>query len=355
MNNHQLPADTFVAIDVEYADRERQNICQIGVAVVRNREITEQAQWLIQPPDNVYDEATMRVHHLTPADTENAPSLDDLWQEIQPVLLIGELWAHNATSTEQPVIEKNMRYIGADPSWLCIRDSRDLFQRPDCPYNSGNTLELCCRAMGIPFDEKQHHDALYDAVMCAKILIALQQGRLPEWGGVPRNSEELRKSCQEKTILRIGDFRAFYADNSSADKDAFAELASTYPGAQPQTIDVFDRGDRIKDDSVRSVDFARLDVSADNPLRGKKVVVTGIFLTERDDIKKAIEVMGGKKASGVTSKTDIVLIGTHNVGFTKLCDIEEQQEKGHRMALCVGDADLDALLYGDGHKFFEGL
>lgn len=360
MNNHQLPADTFVAIDVEYADRERQNICQIGVAVVRNREITEQAQWLIQPPDNVYDEATMRVHHLTPADTENAPSLDDLWQEIQPVLLIGELWAHNATSTEQPVIEKNMRYIGADPSWLCIRDSRDLFQRPDCPYNSGNTLELCCRAMGIPFDEKRHHDALYDAVMCAKILIALQQGRLPEWGGVPTSDKEMKKQQQEKLILRLGDFQEHQAKQKAGTDltpegkkpDLFAELTSSYAGAQPHIVDIWDEGDGIVD-GKEFIDLSRFDPSS-KPLSGKSVAYTGAFHIRRTEIKRAVEALGGVNVD-VKADTSIVLIGERNVGLPKLVKIEKRWQKGDAPLLVIGDADLDALLYGDGHKFFEGL
>ena len=53
--NHQ-PSKDFTAIDVEYADRE-QNICQVGLAVVRNLEIVERRSWLIQPPDNHYDVA----------------------------------------------------------------------------------------------------------------------------------------------------------------------------------------------------------------------------------------------------------------------------------------------------------
>ena len=53
----------FVAIDVEYADRE-QNICQVGLAVVKDLQIVEHRSWLIQPPGNYYEEAQMRVHHI---------------------------------------------------------------------------------------------------------------------------------------------------------------------------------------------------------------------------------------------------------------------------------------------------
>ena len=65
MNTKNLPANTFVTIDVEWATRDQQ-ICQIGMAVVRNGKIVEHPQWLIQPPGNEYDETLFRSHHIRP-------------------------------------------------------------------------------------------------------------------------------------------------------------------------------------------------------------------------------------------------------------------------------------------------
>ena len=346
--NHQ-PSKDFTAIDVEYADRE-QNICQVGLAVVRNLEIVERRSWLIQPPDNHYDELQMRIHGITPKDTEISPTFEEVWLEIRSYLLTGELWAHNAASAEQPVLEKNLRQYGFDASWLDIRDSRDLYQRPDCQANRGNGLEQCCMALDIPCE--QHHDALSDAVMCARIVIAAAKGVRPCWDGVPISSEELRKQKQDKRVLHLGEFCAYYESTSSGEEDVLCEMTSTCEGAQPQVIDVFDKGDRTTEGSTRGVDFSRLDIGEDNPLRGKKVVVTGISGINRKDIEKAIEVMGAKKVPKPTKVTDAVIMGTRNVGFTKLCAIEEQEAKGRLIARIVGDADIEALLYGDGRKFF---
>ncbi len=44
-------------------------------------------------------------------------------------------------------------------------------------------------------------------------------------------------------------------------------------------------------------------------LKGKTIVVSGIFSIPRDDIKKMIEEHGGKNASSISSKTDYVLAG----------------------------------------------
>jgi DNA polymerase III epsilon subunit-like protein len=350
--NVLTPSNNFIAIDVEYADNE-QHICQIGIAKVENLEIIGSHSWLIQPPCDYYDEGPMRVHHLTPEDTAHAADFELVWQEVQPILLMSELWAHNAASTEQPILEKNLRMYGFNTDWLCVNDSRDLYQRPDCPANSGNSLPLCCKALGIEFDDTQHHDAEYDALKCAEIVIAHLKGQQPDWSGLPTNTEQLRKLQQEKRVLRLGEFAEYYAARPSGEEDVFAVLSSTDGSGTEQVIDVYDKGDRFKDKGSSTIDFARLDTRQDNPLRGRKVAITGMFRYSRKDIEKALAVMGAIKVPGITKNAAVVIVGTANVGPKKLIAIEEQEQKGHHIYRIVGDDDLDALLYGDGHKFFS--
>lgn len=350
--NSITPSNNFIAIDVEYADNE-QHICQIGIAKVENLEIIGSQSWLIQPPCDYYDENQMRVHHLTPEDTAHAADFEQVWQEVQPILLMQELWAHNAASTEQPVLEKNLRMYGINTDWLCINDSRSLYQRPDCRANSGNSLPLCCKALGIEFDESQHHDAEYDALKCAEIVIAHLKGQQPDWNGLPTNTEQLRKQQQEKRVLRLGEFAEYYAVHPSGEEDVFAVLSSTDGSGTEQVIDVFDKGDHFKDNAATEIDFARLDIRQDNPLRGRKVAITGMFRYSRKDIEKALSVMGAIKVPGITKNAAVVIVGTANVGSKKLIAIEDQEQKGHHVYRIVGDDDLDALIYGDGQKFFS--
>ena len=341
----------FIAIDVEYADSE-QNICQVGLAIVENLEITSTCMWNIQPPGNIYDENYSRAHHLTEDDTATVGTFDIAWQEIQPVILLSELWAHNADSVEQPVLTKNLRNCGYAYEWMTIHDSRDLYQRPDCPANSGNSLELCCKALGIDFDADQHHGAEYDARKCAEIVIAYAKGRQPDWSNVPKNSEQLRKQQQTKRTLHLGEFANYYASTSSGEEDVFAVLASTYPGAPEQEVDAFDKGDKMPGKNTGRVDFSRLNTAADNPLHGKVVVPTGEFAISRDSLKDALDAMGAKHPTSISGKTYAVIVGTSHVGYTKLIDIEKQERKGHHIFRIVGDDDLNELLYGDGNKFF---
>lgn len=348
------PSTSFTAIDVEYADHD-QNICQVGLAIVENLEIKERRSWLIQPPQNYYEQRQTDIHGIRPEDTAQAPALDQAWPKIEPYLR-GEIWAHNAASVEQPVIEKNLRIHGI-PGWnITIHDSRDLYMRPDCQYNHGNGLEQCCMALGIPCEN--HHDACADAVMCAEIVIAAARGQVPDWNGVPVTNEEMRKKQQKRLVLHIGEFQAHMEKQKNGtdileggiQPDLFAELTSTCPDAQPQVVDVWDKGDSIPKDGTEKIDISRLDTSEENPLRGKNVAVTGQFRINQEEVKRAVEAMGAA-VKNVTSKTDAVIIGMRNVGFSKLCLLEKHLPK-RKIAIIVGNDDLQTLLYGDGHKFF---
>ena len=351
----QKPSDSFVAIDVEYADASR-NICQVGIAVVHNLEITERRSWLIQPPGNHYEPFQMSIHGIGPEDTAGKPMFKEAWAEIEHYLDGMELWAHNAGSADQSALEHNFCVHGVDRH-IAIRDSRDLYQRPGCPYNKGNGLVLCCMALGITCEK--HHDALDDASNCAELVIRYLKGQKPEWGGVPMSDEELRKSCQDKLVLHPGEFTAHRnrqkegadSDEDGERPDLFAIVTSSCEGASPQTVDVYDKGDLIPKDGRDLIDIARLDTAEDNPLRGKIVAITGFFHIVRSEIERAVEAMGAT-TDGVTRNTDILLIGLKNVSLEKLSKYEKQKDKGHDIALVVGDEDLDALLYGDGRKFF---
>ena len=351
MNNRDLLSRDFVAIDVEYADSE-QHICQIGLAVVRNLEIEERILSFVRPPGNRYDERYVRVHGITPDKTAGAPSFEQVWPEIWKHMKDMVLWAHNAASVELPVINKNIRSCEQDFETIrSINDSMELYVRPDSA--GGNGLVQCCMALGIPYGN--HHDAMYDAEMCARIVIAAIKGQKPCWDGVPVSAEEVRKAEQTKRLLHLGEFLSYYESTSSGEEDAFAEMTSTCEGARPQIIDVFDKGDRVSAGSVQGVDFSRIDTSEGNPLFGKKVALTGMFRYNRPDLEEAIRLMGAKKVPKPARNTDAVIIGTRNVGFTKLCALEEQEAKGHHIARIIGDGDLEELLYGDGHRFFHAM
>jgi DNA polymerase-3 subunit epsilon len=340
--------NNFVAIDIEYSD-SAQNICQFGLTVVNELQVVEQKCWNIQPPRNHYEEKYTKIHHMTESDTIDAPTFPEAWKEIKTYLQGKTLWAHNAAAVEQPILEKNLRRHNIPHKLYRVIDSRNLYRRPG---GKGNGLEQCCMALGIPCNN--HHNAAADSYMCAEIIIAYIKGQQPNWKNVPMTNEDLRKAKQNKRLLRIGEFLEYFEKNPSGKEDVLCEVSSTFCGAKPQIIDVFDKGDKKKKDNIEVVNFTRLDKSESNPLYGKRVIVTGMFSSfNRKEIESAVETMGAKLVPTPAKNTDAVIMGTRNVGPNKLCGIEEQKAKGHHIALIVGDSDLNALLYGDGHKFFK--
>ena len=367
MNNYSpAPSRDFVAIDVEYVMTDgHRHLCQCGIAIVRDLKVTGTKTWNIQPPFNIYDDHTSRIHQMTPEDTADSPTLPDIWPEIAAYIEGQELWAHNAKSAEIPVINGDLDFYGIAHEPIFINDSRDIYRRPDCTCNGGNTLQLCCIALGIDFDNSNYHSAVYDAEKCADIVIAYAEGKIPAWEDTPASAEELRKSSQKKVILHMGEFQKWQAkiqkeksqetsDGEYMHIDLFAEISSTRPGAEPQIVDVFDTGDTIPADGRECVDYTRLDTSITNLLKEQKIAITGVFNIGRKEIVKALQAMGAKSTSSISKNTAAVLIGTKNVALSKLAAIEKLYNNGYQVARIVGNEDLYTLLYSDGLCFGIG-
>ena len=71
----------FIAIDFETATYQRTSICETGICVVRNGEISETKSWLVRPPDNYYYYKNIMLHGIRPEDTEDAPDFANVWEE----------------------------------------------------------------------------------------------------------------------------------------------------------------------------------------------------------------------------------------------------------------------------------
>lgn len=70
--------DTFTAIDFETAQGHRWSICQVGLVRVEDGIITKEIDFLVQPPDNYYWNKLIAIHGITPHDTVNEPTFDEL-------------------------------------------------------------------------------------------------------------------------------------------------------------------------------------------------------------------------------------------------------------------------------------
>lgn len=340
MNNaYQEPSVSFVAIDLEYADNA-QNICQFGLSVVRNGKVVEERSWNIQPPDNHYDQPQIRVHGMTAADTISSPTLRQAWPEIAPYLRGAEIWAHNAACVEQPIIEKNLKLHNINDGPYTVYDSLRLYERPDrSSWRNGNGLRACLYAVGLPCDH--HHDAGADATMCAQIIIAHQQGVIPDW----QLSDQMMTEYEAtKQAIQQGEERHYQAQQL----DLFADVLYSSCNCDDDnnhTPTFFHKNFDNTQDGIDSIDYASLNIADTNPIYGANVVLTGFFHIARKQLREALKAMGATLKNTVTKNVQVVLVGERNVGSSKIEDLQTLIHNGYNIARICGDVNLDRLLY----------
>ena len=157
-------ANNFTAIDFETAHGKRWSICQVGLVRVENGNIKEQFSFLIQPPNNFYLNMNIKIHGITPEHTENAPTFDKVWKEVRPFIKNQIVVAHNGFSFDFNCLKQTLEYYEIEiPNY-----------KGYCTYKIfGESLASLCKKHKIKL---KHHDALSDAMACAKLYqIHLQQ------------------------------------------------------------------------------------------------------------------------------------------------------------------------------------
>ena len=277
----------FVAIDFETATSKA--ACQVGIAVVRQGEIVEEICRFIQPPGNRYARQTIAVHNITPDMTENAPSFAELWPEIRKYFHCQLIVCHNA-SFDMNILEKEMdRYELENFVPMAIVDTYEL---------TGYKLEEACADYGIEIEN--HHNALSDAKACARLFIAyLTTNYIP-------------KHIETNTI--------------QSPKESYF--------SRDITIHQKIRGDLLVQD------LSHADPS--NPFYDKKVVITGIFPIERNELAAILKERGADINTTISKKTNIVLVG-EDAGPKKLEKIQGLQEEGFRIQILTWK-DLEPML-----------
>ena len=154
----------FVALDVETATRAGE-ICQVGLAVFADGQLTASMNTLVRPRRNVFDPWCSMVHGITAADTKKAPTFAEIWAELKLYLEDSVVVCHNAPF-DLRALDYNMdQYSLGD---LTILDSIDT-----CRELGGVSLYSACRHFGVELG--CHHDAYADAVAAGGLLLAYSQ------------------------------------------------------------------------------------------------------------------------------------------------------------------------------------
>lgn len=168
----------FIAIDFETATGYRESICEVGICVVEEGQVKETRSWLVRPPANRYSRMNISIHGIQPADTEDAPDFDTVWEEIERLYLDrhNRMVAHNVPF-DRSCLERTAKLYGLhlpELHWSCSLATARKLYRLRC-----NRLGYLCQYFGI--EQGTHHRAGDDAEMCARLYL--------------REMEDIRKSC----------------------------------------------------------------------------------------------------------------------------------------------------------------
>lgn len=156
----------FTAIDFETANWYRSSACAIGLVRVENGEIIKKYKSLIRPTPNFYNSINTKIHGLNADDTANAPRFKEIWREIKKWVEGEIVVAHNISfdrSVLKHVLEKYKLKADIKKSLCSLYLSRVHIQGLE-------NYKLTTVYRHLFNEDFKHHDALEDALACAKIV-----------------------------------------------------------------------------------------------------------------------------------------------------------------------------------------
>lgn len=195
---------TAIALDFETASGTPGSICAIGLAWIRDGQVSHVAHRLVRPHDMRFAPSFIGIHGIYPYHVEHEPEFPAVWDELLPHLEAAPLLlAHNAPF-DIGVLRaalKHYRQPWPTLSYLCTVK----IARAAWPGLEGYGLANMATHLGL---ELRHHAADSDAAACAGIAVraATEAGvvnimeALPRWSIKPGRLEpDYHESC---TTLR---------------------------------------------------------------------------------------------------------------------------------------------------------
>lgn len=278
-------ANSFIAVDFETATFDKM-ACQIGVTIVENGIIKGTAVDYIQPPENRYEIGCIKVHHISPEQTLNAPTFDVIWQNYKELFENFPIVAHNAPFDES-VLRHNLDYYGIH---------HDNIAHFICTYQIYQlSLDKLCWAFDL--HDNAHHDAGFDSLRCAQ-------------------------------------FYKFYLEGIQPD---LSRLVNYIPEAERHTS--------IKQHKQLRGDVLHKDLSnadPNNPFYNKKIVITGVFDIEREALAQHLKSLGADLDTCISKKTNYVFVG-RDAGPSKLAKMQALIDSGYAIRQ-LGQNEVNQIL-----------
>ncbi len=159
----RLPS--FVALDFETANRERDSACALALVRVEEGRVTQRVSRLIRPPTRVFE--FTYLHGIDWRRVSGEPTFAELWPSLLPVFAgVDFIAAHNA-GFDRGVLAACSARAGFPDLALPFECTMKLARATWSLYPT--TLKHVADFLGVPL---QNHDAASDAEACARIVLA---------------------------------------------------------------------------------------------------------------------------------------------------------------------------------------
>lgn len=285
LNSFVFPS-SFVSFDFENLFPQRVTACSVGMVKYKNGVIVDTYYTLIRPPfeyEGKRGPALTWIHGFTEEKLKDARTFAEILPEMEEFIEGLPLVAHNACVERACIHDCCACYhIGTSIPYEDIMDTYLLSKAiekklgMDVRGVGSYSLNVVCQRFGVK--ELRHHHACDDAEMCGNLFLVLPKYLSGEL--------ELDAAVREKA-----------PDYWAKDTSFGSNICQSYAA----------RGHKILCGDVLQKDLTCADPN--NPFYDRKVVITGVFNIERQELANRLKTMGADIDTGVSSKTNYLLIG----------------------------------------------
>lgn len=293
-----LFAYDFITLDFETASSQYHSACSVGLAAVKNNEIVDTFYSLIKPRKAKFSQRNTDIHGITYEMVKDAPSLDEVWEcDLKKFFGVSLVIVHSNNYFDISVLQQSMDH--KLPRFTYV-NSMSLVGG----FVSGKrSLENCASELKI--DTRCLHNALDDAITCARIVI-----KCVELSGLPSASH----LCFSKENLVFK-----YTDDlvkSSSPRTAYSSGSSgpAYNLVNANTI------------KAETTEFNKA-----HPLYGKNIVITGNLSIPRETAMQIIANVGAIPKNDISQKIDFLVVGEKDPAFCDADGLSSKERKAHKI------------------------
>jgi DNA polymerase-3 subunit epsilon len=292
----------FICLDVETANMWSGSICQVGMSIVENSNIIETKSWLVNP-DSFFDDFNTGIHGITAEMVKGSPKINELWHDISRYFNDEYfIVAHNA-KFDILALNKALNPFCDElefPALVFVCSMA--MARRTWQNEPSYSLQSLCAKFGIEYG---NHDAGADAKSCAELTIKIFQEKNIDMSMQVKEYEDV--------LLLENKLQVYFG---CLNQEGFLNSVCKHI-QKPSLKTIIGNAERNDPDSL---------------FYQKKVVFTGTLSSmTRTEAMQQIADIGGYPEKGVTSTTNILVIGQQDYKIDGESGMSSKQKKAIEM------------------------